>query len=319
MYKYGILSTASIAPRYIKGIRNSEKGMVYGIASRGIDKAKAFAEKYDIDNYYGSYEELINDENIDVVYIPLMNTLHYEYAKKAILNHKYVVVEKPFVLSKKEAEELFELALKEKVFLMEAQKAVFLPTTVKAKQLIEEGAIGTVKYVETRQGSTNRFEADHWMNDVKMGGGALYGSIAYPTEMIQYVCNAENIKANASFIQGFSSADSIVNFHLSFNDILVSATIAMDCDLQNEAVFYGTKGKIVIPSFWKADTIELHTEDGVIKEEYKVESEFVYQVNHINECLDKGLLNSPVMTPDRTIETVSILEELYKLYKPEER
>lgn len=319
MYKYGILSTASIAPRYIKGIRNSKSGEVYAIASRGIEKAKEFAEKHDIDKYYGSYDELIEDKNVDVVYIPLMNPLHYEYAKKSILNHKHVVVEKPFVLRSDHAKQLFDLSAKEGVFLMEAQKAVFLPTTIRAKELIEEGKIGTVKYVETRQGSTNRFEKDHWMNDVKMGGGALYGSIAYPTEMIQFVLNAKDIKYNASFIQGFSSADSIVNFHLLFNDILVCATIAMDCDLQNEAVFYGTEGKIVIPGFWKADTIELHTKDGVIKEEYKVESEFVYQINHINECLDKGLLTSPVMTPERTIEMVSILEKLYEKYQPEER
>jgi len=107
MIRYGILCTASIVERYIQGIRNSKDGVVYAIASRTDEKAKQAAQRFGIDHWYGSYESLMQDENIDVVYIPTMNTLHYENAKMALGYHKNVVMEKPFVLDAKEAEELF--------------------------------------------------------------------------------------------------------------------------------------------------------------------------------------------------------------------
>ncbi len=108
MLKYGILCTASISKRYIDGIRESKDGYVYGVASRSLENAREYACKNEIEHYYGSYEEMIQDENIDVIYIPLMNKLHYPYAKMALENGKHVVVEKPFVLFEKEAVELYD-------------------------------------------------------------------------------------------------------------------------------------------------------------------------------------------------------------------
>lgn len=320
MINYGILCTASIVDRYCKGIRNSKNGYVYGIASRSIERAKQAAQSLGIEHYYGSYEDLCKDENIDVVYIPTMNLLHYENAKMALSYHKNVVLEKPFVLNSKEAIELFELAKKNNCFLMEAQKNVFLPTTIKAKELIESGVLGEVRYVETRQCSNNRFEPGHWMDFIEKGGGAFLGSCAYAIEMMQYVFNEPSFETNASFVQGDFSADAIVNFHLKFGHTLVSSTISMNVPASSEAIFYGTKGKVVIPSFWKADTLYYTDYESGKTEtfEYKVPSEFVHQVNHINECLENHLLESPIMNKEKTIEMVKILESLIQLYTPKE-
>lgn len=90
MIRYGILSTASIVDRFVAGIRESGDGYVQAIASRSLEKAKIAAERLNIDNYYGSYDELFEDDNIDVIYIPTVNGLHYRDCRKALLHHKYV-------------------------------------------------------------------------------------------------------------------------------------------------------------------------------------------------------------------------------------
>ena len=106
MIRFGILSTASIIDRYIVGIRASKHGYVQAIASRTVEKAKEAAERLNIETYYGTYEELYNDENVDVIYIPTVNGFHFRDAKNALMHHKHVVVEKPFVLKPEQAKEL---------------------------------------------------------------------------------------------------------------------------------------------------------------------------------------------------------------------
>ena len=314
MIKFGILSTASIIDRYVTGIRNSKGGCVEAIASRTIEKAKVAADRLHIDKYYGTYEELYKDENIDIIYIPTVNSFHYRDAKNALMHHKHVVMEKPFVMTKKEAEELFEIARENNCFLMEAQKILFLPATLKVKELLENNVIGDVKYIELKAGFPSRFEYDHWMYDLSYGGGSLYGSATYTIEYLQYLFNNPKIQMDGSYLPCPTGSDEICNFQLRLdNIILVSSTIAMNVALQNGAVFYGEKGYIFVDHYWKSRKVELHLYDGTIKQyDFPVESEFVYEVDHIIECLNHHLLTSPIMTKERTIETVELVEKMYK-------
>ena len=130
MIKTGILSTASIVPRVIEGIRSCEDFEICALASRDKEKADVYCSEYGILKSYGSYDELIEDEDIDFVYIPLINSLHYEYARKAIENNKHVLLEKPFTLKAFQARELFTLAREHNVFLMESMKTLFMESTV---------------------------------------------------------------------------------------------------------------------------------------------------------------------------------------------
>lgn len=314
MIRYGILSTASIIDRFIAGIRNSKDGYVHAIASRNIITARNAAERLNIDTYYGSYDELFKDENIDVIYIPTVNGLHYRDCKNALLNGKHVVMEKPFVLKTSEAIELFELARKQNCFLMEAQKCVFLPVTLKVKELIEEGLIGDIKYIELKAGFPHRFDYDHWMYDLNLGGGSLYGSATYTIEYLQFLFNNPSISIDGSCLTCPTGSDEICNFQLKLdNRILVSSTIAMNVALKNEAVFYGEKGYIVVDHYWKSRMFDVYLNDGTHKHyDYPVDSEFVYEIEHIHDCLANHLLESPIMNKEKTIETVKLVDSLYK-------
>ena len=103
--RYGILSTASIVPRFCKGMEQTGNGSVSAISSRDLKKAEQFAANLSIPKAYDDYQSILSDPEIDAVYIPLVNSLHYPYAREALLCGKHVVMEKPFVLHGEEAEE----------------------------------------------------------------------------------------------------------------------------------------------------------------------------------------------------------------------
>lgn len=317
MIKYGILSTASIVDRFVEGIRESQDGYVQAIASRTIEKAKEAADRLDIQTYYGSYDELYKDENIDIIYIPTVNGYHYRDCKNALLHHKHVICEKPFTLTVNEAKELFTLAKKNHCFLMEAQKSVFLPTTQKVKQLIDDNIIGPIQYIEFKAGFPHRFDYDHWMYDLSLGGGSLYGSATYTIEYLQYIFDQPHMSIDGSCIKCITGSDELCHFELILNDsILASSTIAMNVTLKNEAVFYGEKGYIVVDHFWKSRQCDLYLYDGTHQHfDFPTKSEFIYEINHIHDCIKKGLPNSPIMNKEKTIETISLVEELYKKWK----
>lgn len=313
MYNIGILSTASIVPRFLKAIELSPSFNALGIASRDALKAKEFANKYQLERYYGSYEELIFDQDIDVVYLPLINSLHYEYGKKALNNGKHVIIEKPFVLHKDQAIELFEIAKANNVFLMEAQKALFLPTIKRTKELIANGTIGDVKCLEARLFFNAGYQKDHWMNDHLSGGGCLYGSMSYPFEVASYLFDIKEYDAKASFVKGKGTSDQLASIILAFGGKIMDVTIGMDIAGDNALVIHGEKGSIYIKDFHRSDCLAI-SKEGLFVEEYPHQSEFVYELEHIAECLDSKLTESPICTSELTIRTVALVEELYEQY-----
>ncbi len=314
MYKYGILSTASIIDRFIGGIRNSEQGEVYAIASRTIEKAKEAADRLSIDKYYGTYEELYEDENIDIIYVPTVNSLHYRDVKNALLHKKHVVCEKPFTMTKKEADELFELAKENNCFLMEGQKCVFLPVNKHVKELIQSDKVGKIKYVDLQAGFPSRFDYDHWMYDLSYGGGSFYGSAAYTLDYMQYLFDTQKLKINGSCLVCPTGSDELSHFEVVIDDdIMVSSTIAMNIPLKNKAVFYGDKGYIEVDQYWKSRYFDVYLYDGTHEHyEYPCVYEFVYEIDHVHECLNQSLLTSPVIKKEITVKTVELVEELYK-------
>lgn len=317
MIKYGVLSTASIIDRFIAGIRESQEGYVYAIASRTLEKAKDAARRLNIEKYYGSYNELFEDKDIDIIYIPTVNGFHYRDCKNALMHHKHVIVEKPFTLTVDEAKELFLIAKKQKCFLMEAQKSVFLPATFKIKELIDKNTIGHIKYIELKAGFPHRFPYDHWMYDLSLGGGALYGSATYTIEYLQYLFNHPTMSIDGSCIKCQTGSDEICNFQLKINQsILVSSTIAMNVPLRNEAVFYGDLGYIVVDHFWKAKQLDLYLYNGIHQHfDFPYHSEFVYEIHHIHDCLQQQLLESPIMNKEKTLETIRLVNQLYQKWK----
>lgn len=317
MLRYGILSTASIIDRFIAGIRESKDGYVQALASRNLETAKIAAKRLGIDNYYGSYEELFTDCNVDIIYIPTVNGRHYLDCKNALKHHKHVIVEKPFTLSWHEADELFKIARENNCFLMEAQKAVFLPVTNKVKQLINNKTVGNLKYIELKAGFPGQYNYDHWMYNLSLGGGTLYASATYTIEYMQYLFDQPHLQIDGTCLKCPTGVDEICNFQLNVNDtILVSSTISMNVGLKNEAVFYGDLGYIVVPNYWKSNQFDIYFNNGEHQHfDFPYQSEFVYEIEHVHECIKNNLLESPIMNKEKTFETIKLVEQLQQKWQ----
>lgn len=185
---WGILGAAAIAKdQLMPAIKQSTNSNLMALASREIEKAKIIAEANNIPKCYGSYDELLNDPQIDAVYIPLPNHLHMEYTIKAIQKGKHVLVEKPICLKSNDVEEIIKVMNDfPQVKVMEAFMYKLHPQWIKVKELITDGAIGKLKFI---QSSFSFFDDNpkSIVNTKEYGGGSLYDIGCYPVSVSRFL------------------------------------------------------------------------------------------------------------------------------------
>lgn len=338
--RIGILSTASIVPRLIGAVREAENLMsaqtestspsaaqpaggslegcvVSAIASRSLEKARQKAELWGIPKAFGSYEELIQDPEIDIVYIAVINSEHYRLTKLALGARKHVFCEKPFTLEAGQARELFALARDRGLFLMEMQKTVFLPVICKVRELIQSGSFGPI----TMADFSSSYAPDYngWFFDAAKGGGPLYGNAEYSLQLMQYLlgCFASEwtglrTKSGTGVEDQFSL---VVRME---DDTLYTNKTSMRSETIHTGYIYGEKGYIEIPDYWKARKALLHykgkSEPVVL--EAPCEYELMYEVLHGEACIRQGLTESPVMTEEMTVRALEVLADIQKLWNP---
>jgi xylose dehydrogenase (NAD/NADP) len=202
---WGLLSTARINRAVIPPIKSSERNELLGVASRELDKAKAYARKWDIPKVFGTYEAMLEDPEIDVVYISLPNSLHAEWTIKAAQSGKHVLCEKPLAMSVNEVDAVREAADRWGVIVAEAFMYRHHPQTQQVKLLVDKGQIGNLQLI---RGSFTFQMADK--EDIrlfaKLGGGSIWDVGCYPISYARFlaggdpdtvfgwqICNEDNI------------------------------------------------------------------------------------------------------------------------------
>lgn len=310
MLNYGIMSCSSIAPRFIAAVRESNAGRILAVSSRTLERAKEKALLWNVPKAYGSDEELLTDPEINIVYISTINALHYQCAKNALLAGKHVICEKPCTVCEKDTKALFELAKEKKLFLMEAQKMLFLPTLIDVKRLLHAGVLGKPCIIEMSQSFSAKYNT--WLFDQTAGGGTLLSSGIYAIELVLWLFGEiDEINCTKSTRENGTE----YQYHISgktMNNVLFSASNSTESALKNEAVIYCEKGKIVIPEFWKARRATVVSSNGTKHIEYACKYELQYEAEHIMECVKNGYLTSPVITPALSLRAISLLEYLKK-------
>ena len=241
---WGLLSTARINERLISPIRKSSRSKLLAVASRDLKSAKRFAKKFDIPNAYGSYEELLNDKSIDIIYIPLPNHLHCEWTIKAAKAKKHILCEKPLAPSISEINQMIAISKKNKVMIQEATMMRFHPQTQYVKKMIKDKKIGNVHYISAIFSITNLN-----YNDIRYtyskGGGALYDLGSYCTSFARGVLGKEPIKvfANQGITKGKGKVDQIFSGFLEFkNNIEMQFHCSMRSFPHENVTIIGDKG-----------------------------------------------------------------------------
>ena len=307
--RYGILSTSSIAPRFIAAVRAADAGQIVALSSRSLDKAREKAALWQIPRFYGSHTQLLTDPGVDIIYISAVNSQHYPWAKAALEHGKHVVCEKPCTTTAHHTAELFALAKEKGLFFMEAEKMLFLPAIQALQRRIAEGYLGDIHMAEM----SHSFSASYngWLFDPEVGGGTLLSSGIYAVQLLRWlfgplgsILGVRNTMENGTEWQYILTGS-------TQSGVLFCAKNSTRAILDNTARIYGTLGWAELPEYWKARKVIFHLpgkEPEVL--EFPCEHELMYEAEHIARCFDQGLLTSPVVTPEISLDGIRALEQV---------
>ncbi len=257
MTRWGLLSTARINDALLRGIEAVPDATAYAVASRDAERASAYAQRKGIERAYGSYEQLLADPNVDVVYISLPNGMHVEWTQRALEAGKHVLCEKPLSRSPAEVEALFDLAAARGLYLSEAFMYRHHPQTKRLKELVDTGAIGTLRLIRGTF-SFNCDPADPGMRSDQEGGG-LMDVGCYPVSMARYLAG-EPERVSAEELLGGVDVDVVMAGVLRFADGVIAhfdSGLAMPNRRDVEVVGSHAVLRVANPWLPLADGIEL--------------------------------------------------------------
>lgn len=247
--RIGILGCASIARPFSRDVAPSSQVRIVAVASRNIDTATAFAAAHQIGRHHASYEALLADDGVDAIYIPLPNSMHAEWAIRCAAAGKHVLCEKPLALNLREAQAMFDAAKAHGVMLLEAYPYWFQPQTGAMVALLQGGAIGTVRLVQSCFGFTLANPQNNIRSKPELGGGALLDAGSYAVSIIRlaFGCAPQRVTAEASWSNGGPDrgVDISTSATLHFADgRRAQMSCAMDAAQHRRAIIVGSAGTI---------------------------------------------------------------------------
>ncbi|HEY8936224.1 MAG TPA: Gfo/Idh/MocA family oxidoreductase [Cyclobacteriaceae bacterium] len=310
---WGIIGPGKIANRFASAFSPFPEAKLYAVASRDIAKAKEFAQTYSITTCYDNYEALVNDPNVDVIYIATPHSFHHEQTLLCLKHKKAVLCEKPLTINHRLAKEMVNAARESNTFLMEAMWSRFFPTTIKAKQLIEQGAIGEVKYMRADFGFKGPYDPKSRLYDLALGGGAMLDVGVYPLFLSLYILGKpKEIKASVQLAS--TGADQTTNAIFTYADgSMANILSSIVIDTPKDAEIIGTEGTITIHTPWhKSMAITVKKTDG---EEQRIDlpyegNGFEYQVEEVMKCLQNNQKESFLMPLDFSLMMAEVSDEV---------
>lgn len=279
--KWGILGCGVIANEMAQAFEKMGR-KVYGVSSRTQTKTEAFAEKYGVENVYGSYEEMLKDENIDVIYIATPHSQHYENMKKAIGAGKHILCEKAITVNDHQLEEIVSLAEEKNLTVREAMTISHMPLFKELKNRIDKGAIGTVKMVQVNFGSNKGYDSTNRFFALEAAGGALLDIGGYATTFARtFMDEAPNtILTTVQYVEtGVDEQSGIILKNESDQMAVICLTIR--AKQPKRGVVTGDKGYIEVYEYPRASKATItNTETGVTEtiEAGRTEDALVYEV-----------------------------------------
>lgn len=309
---YSILCAGNIAEKMAKTVSQMSEVTPYAIAARDLTRAQSLADKYGFHKAYGSYEELVKDENVDLVYIASPHSFHYEQAKLCLEHGKHVLCEKSFTVNKKQAEELFELARSRNLFIMEAVWTRFLPFAAKLHEILDSGMIGTL-YTLTATFGENLTHRNRIVSP-ELAGGSLLDQGIYPLTFASMVFGTEIEKIQSACVKSDRGVDAQDSMTLVYKDgHMAVLNNSFLCRMKNRGIIYGAKGRIELEPFWYPQEILVLFNDGSEQKVYDVPFEisgYEYEVRAAVKAIESGKLECAEMPQEETLRILGIMDQL---------
>jgi len=307
---FGIIGLGNISNKFAKTL-NEMNLTLYAVSSRDIVKANLFKDKYNATKAYGSYLDLLNDSNVDIVYISLPNNMHYKYSKEALLNNKNVICEKPFTINPDEAKELYDLAKSYNLFIMEALWIEFLPAYKKIKEIINDGIIGNIKELNVSYGFETNPERKKRKFLSELAGGALLDIGIYNLAFIDMILNDYPISFKSEFKLNEYLTDEYSKIEFNYkNNIKALMITKIGEDIKREAYIIGDKGSIYIPDFQQ-------NQEFILKLDKDIKYSYPFKINgfeyEIEECINSIKNNKNESNIYSSINSIKLMKLLYEI------
>jgi len=311
--RWGIIGTGLIADLFVTDLL-ANGFTVSAVGSRTEGSAAAFAERFGIPTAHASYEALVADPEVDVVYVATPHPYHVANATIALEAGKHVLVEKPFTLNATEAASIVDLAEKNNLVVLEAMWTRFLPHMIRLRELIAEGVIGDVRTVIADHNQNLPSDPKHRLQDPHLGGGALLDLGIYPISFAWDMLGApSSVSAIAAKTPtGVDRQTAVVLGYADGQQALIHT--ALDTAGPNAASVIGTKGWVAIDRvFYEPTAFTVYDLDGAIVERYESsvsDRGMQYQAAELERIVAAGLLAGDMLPPRETVGIMTTLDEI---------
>lgn len=311
--RWGILATGWIADLFTKDLILTGHA-VTAVGSRSQASADRFAKALGIPTAHGSYEALVADPNVDIIYIATPHPQHISAAKLALNAGKHILVEKAFTLNAAEAAEIVALAQAKGLVVLEAMWTRFLPHMKRIREILKAGTIGEVRSITADHRQKLPDDPKHRLNALDLGGGALLDLGIYPISFAWDVLGKPSaIQATATFRETGADAQVATIFHYA-NGAIVTTLSSSDSAGPNRAAVVGTKGRIEIDHVWYSPTtFRVYDNANNVIETFDravAGRGMQFQADEAERLIAAGLTAGDIMPPSQSVEIMATLDEV---------
>ena len=309
MFKVGIIGAGWIAEKMAEALAPLEDYCVHAIASRSLEKAEEFAGRWNIEKAYGSYEELVADDEINLVYIATPHSHHFQHAMLALKHGRNVLVEKAFTANAQEAEILIRTAHEKGLFITEAIWTRYMPLSHKVKEVMESGIIGEPRVLTATLCYMMEFKERIVRAD--LCGGALLDLGVYALNFARMYFGTDIVRTVTNVHLGPTGMDMHESISLSFADgKMANLQAGALCLNDRQGIISGTEGYIKVDNINCPEVVEVWR-NYELAARYEKPADMVngyeYQVFECRRCIEEGLQESPMMPHE---ETLSIMKQM---------
>ncbi len=313
---FAILGAGHIAEKMANTVAQMEGVKLYAVASRTFEKADAFAGKYGVAKAYGSYEEMLADEAVDLVYVATPHSHHYEHTKMCIQAGKASLVEKAFTVNANEAKELVELARERCVLLCEAMWVRFMPMSVTLKKLVDDGEIGDVVGLTANLGYS-LLDKERLVKP-ELAGGALLDLGVYTMNFATWILGDEPEKIDVIMTPHITGVDKSEVINLTYkNGVIASLYSTMAAVTDRRGIIYGTKGRIEVENINNFEEIRVYDNKRELVKTIPAPTQisgYEYEVEACVKALKEGKIECPEMPLSHTLKIMEMLDEIRRKY-----
>ncbi len=314
MFKVGIIGAGWIAEKMAEALAPLEDYCVYAIASRSIGKATEFAGRWNIPKAYGSYEDMVKDNDVDLVYIATPHSHHFPHAMLALNAGKPVLVEKAFTANAAEAEELIETARSKGLFITEAIWTRYMPLSHKVKEIMESGIIGKPRVITATLCYMMEFKERILRPD--LCGGALLDLGVYALNFARMYFGTDIVRTVSNRHMGPTGIDLQECISLSYADgKMANLQAGTLCLNDRQGIINGTEGYIRVDNINCPEVVEVYRNYELVERYVKPEdmvNGYEYQVIEARRCIEAGLPESPMMPHQETLDIMKQMDGLRK-------